>query len=78
MIVYQTIKPYRQAAIAREANRTRTIEAMAATMQDMDAAGEPVTPQNLEGRGYSAETIRNLAIEAASLARKNSVKTVRA
>ncbi len=49
---------------------------MAATMQDMDAAGDPVTPDNLRLRGYSSEDITRYGLKAAHLARSLSVKNV--
>lgn len=53
-----------------------TVDEMAATMQDMDAAGEPVTPENLRCRGYSMADIKSFSLHAANLARKRSVKRV--
>lgn len=53
-----------------------TISEMAATMQDMDAVGEAVTPENLKLRGYDSADITRYGLRAASLARKLSVKRV--
>lgn len=53
-----------------------TISEMAATMQDMDAVGEAVTPENLKLRGYSVADITRYGLRAANLARKRSVKVV--
>ena len=53
-----------------------TVSEMAATMQDMDAAGDPVTPDNLRLRGYSSEDITRYGLKAAHLARSLSVKMV--
>lgn len=54
-----------------------TIDEMAATMQDMDAAGEAVTPNNLQLRGYSKADISRFSLSAANLARKRAIKAVR-
>lgn len=53
-----------------------TVSEMAATMQDMDAAGDPVTPDNLRLRGYSSEDISRYGLKAANLARKHTVRVV--
>ncbi|MFK4824815.1 hypothetical protein ACI0FM_08505 [Paenochrobactrum sp. BZR 588] len=78
MIIYQSIKPAQQAAITLQASEALTVKEMAATMQDMAAAGEAVTPENLKLHGFSDSAIMRFAAEAASLARKNAVKAVRA
>lgn len=52
------------------------VSRMAATMQDMDAAGDPVTPDNLRLRGYSSEDITRYGLKAANLARLRSLITV--
>lgn len=49
---------------------------MAAIMQDLEAAGDPVPPDNLKLRGYSSEDITRYGLKAAHLARSLSVKTV--
>lgn len=54
----------------------KSIEEMAATMQDMDAISEPVTPENLIRRGYSRQDVIAYGLDAAHLARKLSVKQV--
>ncbi|WOC17398.1 hypothetical protein [Pseudochrobactrum sp. MP213Fo] len=69
MILYETIP-----ASALTMWDKLTLDEMAATMQDMDAAGEPVTPENLHGRGHSMTDITLYGLRAASLARKRSVK----
>lgn len=53
-----------------------SIREMAATMQDMDAASDPVTIDNLKLRGYSSNDIELYGLRAAKLARKLSVKVV--
>ncbi|WP_374828716.1 hypothetical protein [Paenochrobactrum pullorum] len=78
MIIYQSIKPAQQAAITLQASEALTVKEMAATMQDMAAAGEAVTPENLKLHGFSDCAIMRFAAAAASLARKNAVKAVRA
>lgn len=55
-----------------------SISEMAATMQDMEAAGDPVTPENLKLRGYSSADVSKYGLDAARLAKKLSVKVVRA
>ncbi len=55
-----------------------SINEMAATMQDMEAAGDPVTPENLKLRGYSSADVSKYGLEAARLAKKLSVKVARA
>lgn len=50
------------------------VSEIAAIMQDMDAAGEPVTPDNLKLRGYSSQDITHYGLRAAKLARLRSVK----
>lgn len=47
---------------------------MAETMQDMEAAGDPVTPHNLRLRGYPSEDITRYGLKAANLARKLTIK----
>ncbi|MBX8802535.1 hypothetical protein HBA92_17475 [Ochrobactrum sp. MR28] len=49
---------------------------MAETMQDMEAAGDPVTPDNLRLRGYPSEDITRYGLKAANLARLRSLITV--
>lgn len=71
MIIYQT-----RPAPAPTMWEKLTVDEMAATMQDMDAAGEPVTPDNLKLRGYSAQDITLFGLDAAELARQRSVKVV--
>ena len=71
MIIYET-----SPAPTPTAWDTLTVSEMAATMQDMDAAGEAVTPENLRGRGYTMADITRFGLKAANLARKRSVKTV--
>lgn len=71
MIIYQT-----HPAPAPTTWDKLTVSEMAATMQDMDAAGDPVTPDNLRLRGYSSEDITRYGLKAAHLARSLSVKTV--
>lgn len=78
MIVFQSIKPAQQAAITKQVTETLTVKEMAATMQDMAAAGEAVTPENLKLHGFSDSEIMRFAADAASLARKLSVKAVQA
>ncbi|MDP8249596.1 hypothetical protein [Pseudochrobactrum saccharolyticum] len=51
-----------------------TVSDMAATMQDMNAAGEAVTPENLRLRGYSLSDITCYGLKAANLARKRAIK----
>jgi uncharacterized protein with gpF-like domain len=77
MIIYQTIKPTQQAAIAQKATQNQIIKDMAATMQDMASSGEAVTPDNLRLRDYSNEDIMLFGADAAHLARKLAVKAVR-
>ncbi len=55
---------------------TLTVSEMAATMQDMDAAGEAVTLNNLRLRGYTSEDITRYGLKAAHLARSLSVKNI--
>lgn len=71
MIIYQT-----HPAPAPTNWDKLTVSEMAATMQDMDAAGDPVTPDNLKLRGYSSEDITRYGLKAAHLARSSSVKRV--
>lgn len=71
MIIYET-----HPAPAPTMWEKLTVEEMAATMQDMDAAGEAVTPENLRGRGYSMADITLFGLRAANFARKRSVKQV--
>lgn len=78
MIIYQSIKPAQQAAITKQATEALTVKEMAATMQDMAAAGEAVTPENLKLHGFSDSAIMRFAADAANLARKQSVKMVQA
>lgn len=49
---------------------------MAETMRRMEAASEPVTPENLIRRGYASEDVESYGLKAAHLARKLSVKVV--
>lgn len=77
MITYQSIKPNQQAAIAQQSSNVVKTKEMAATMQDMAAAGEAVTPANLKLHGYSGEDIMRFGADAAHLARKLAVKAVR-
>lgn len=76
MIIYQSIKPAQQAAITLKATEALTVKKMAATMQDMEAAGEAVTPENLKLHNYSDTAIMRFAAEAAALARKRSTKVI--
>lgn len=76
MIIYQSIKPAQPAAIALKATEALTVKKMAATMQDMDAAGEAVTPENLKLHNYSDTAIMRFAADAAALARKRSAKVI--
>ncbi len=69
MIIYQT-----HPTPSPTAWDTLTVSEMAATMQDMDAAGDPVTPDNLRLRGYSSEDITHYGLKAANLARKLTIK----
>ncbi|WP_022711881.1 MULTISPECIES: hypothetical protein [Pseudochrobactrum] len=71
MIIYET-----RPAPAPSIQELCIVSGMAATMQDMDAAGDPVTPDNLRLRGYSSEDITRYGLKAAHLARSLSVKTV--
>lgn len=71
MIIYET-----SPAPTPTAWDTLTVSEMAATMQDMDAAGDPVTPDNLKLRGYSIEDITRYGLKAANLARLRSLITV--
>ncbi len=71
MIIYQTCPERIQATWQK-----LTIDEMAATMQDMDAVGEAVTPENLRLRGYSKADITRFGLPAANLARKRSTKLV--
>ncbi len=71
MIIYQT-----HPAPAPTDGELSIVTHMAATMQDMEAAGDPVTPDNLKLRGYSPEEITRYGLKAAHLARSLSVKTV--
>ncbi|MDM8344162.1 hypothetical protein P8H26_02015 [Pseudochrobactrum sp. sp1633] len=71
MIIYET-----RPAPAPSIQELCIVSGMAATMQDMDAAGEAVTPENLRGRGYNMGDISRYGLKAANLARKRSVKTV--
>lgn len=50
------------------------VDEMAAAMQDMDAVGEPITPENLRLRGYSNIDICRYGLSAANLARKRITK----
>ena len=76
MIVFQSIKPTQKAAIALKTTETLTVKEMAATMQDMAAAGEAVTPENLKLHGFSDSAIMRFAAAAVSLARKRSTKVI--
>ena len=71
MIIYQT-----HPAPAPTDGELSIVSHMAATMQDMEAAGEAVTPENLRGRGYTMADISRYGLKAANLARKRSVKTI--
>ena len=71
MIIYET-----RPAPAPSIQELCIVSGMAATMQDMDAAGDPVTPDNLRLRGYSSEDITRYGLKAAHLARSLSVKAV--
>ena len=76
MIIFQSIKPAQKAAIPPLDSAARTTKNMAATMQDMAAAGEAVTPENLKVHGFSDSAIMRFAAAAASLARKRSTKVI--
>lgn len=76
VIIYQSIKPAQQAAFALKATEALTVKKMAATMQDMEAAGEAVTPENLKLYGFSDSEIMRFAADAATLARKRSTKVI--
>lgn len=69
MIIYETSH-----ATAPIDGEMSIVSNMAATMQDMDAVGEAVTPENLKLRNFSSEEIMRFGLRAASLARKLSVK----
>lgn len=71
MIIYET-----RPAPAPTMHELCIVSGMAATMQDMDATGEPVTPENLRLRGYSAQDITHFGLRAANLARQRSLKVV--
>lgn len=71
MIIYQT-----HPAPAPTDGELRIVSNMAATMQDMEAAGDPVTPDNLKLRNFSPEDITRYGLKAAHLARSLSVKNV--
>lgn len=72
MIIYET-----RPAPTPSIQELCIVSGMAAIMQDMDAAGEAVTPENLRGRGgYTMADISRYGLKAANLARKRSVKTI--
>lgn len=71
MMIYQSNTEQAQTAWDK-----KSVEEMAATMQDMDAANEAVTPENLRLRGYSIKDIEKYGVNAAHLARNLSVKVV--
>ncbi len=72
MIIYET-RPAPEPSI----QELCIVSGMAAIMQDMDAAGEAVTPENLRSRGgYTMADITRYGLKAANLARQRSVKTV--
>ena len=71
MIIFET-----SPAPAPTDGELNIVDHMAATMQDMEAAGDPVTPDNLKLRNFSSEDITRYGLKAAHLARSLSVKTV--
>lgn len=71
MIIYET-----HSAPTPSIQELCIVSGMASTMQDMDAVGEAVTPENLKLRGYSVADITRYGLRAANLARKRSVKVV--
>ena len=71
MIIYET-----SPAPAPTDGELSIVSHMAATMQDMEAAGDPVTQDNLKLRGYSPKEISRYGLKAANLARNRSVKAV--
>lgn len=49
-----------------------SVDEMAATMQNMDAAGVRTTQENLQQRGYSRDDISRYGLPAAHLARQRN------
>lgn len=71
MIIYQT-----HPAPTPTDGELSIVSRMTATMQDMEAVGDPVTPDNLLLRNFSLEDITRYGLKAAHLARKLSVKVI--
>lgn len=76
MIIFKSIKP--KATVPADLNIWPDIivREMAEAMRDMDAAGIPVTIENLKRRNYDCEDVMRYGLDAANLARKLSVKAV--
>ncbi|OJX99080.1 MAG: hypothetical protein BGP07_03175 [Rhizobiales bacterium 63-22] len=56
--------------------KSSLVDRLADTMREMAFAGENVTPETLESRGYPRDVVRRLGERAAALARRRSVRRV--